>query len=91
MKVRVKDGQTLADLAVQEFGAWEAMTAIAHKNGLSMTDVPEAGSELTLPDGVWNRAMERWCKANGVSPATARDGRGVQMKIFGEEFTEEFE
>lgn len=91
MKVQVKDGQTLADVAVQEYGSWEAMVAIARENGMSMTEVPQAGQELTLPDGAWNRMMQRWCKDNDVSPATARDGGQVRLRIFGEEFTEEFQ
>lgn len=31
MKTKVKDGQTMADIAIQEFGSWEAMVAIAQK------------------------------------------------------------
>ena len=46
MKQIIKDGQTLADVAVQEFGSWEAMIAIAHKNGISMTEVPQAATEV---------------------------------------------
>lgn len=90
MKQIIKDGQTLADVAVQEFGSWEAMIAIAHKNGISMTEVPQAGTELSMPDTRWNSTMERWCKSNGVSPATARDTSGVEMRIFTKEFTKEF-
>lgn len=89
--MKVKDGQTLIDVAVQEFGAWEAMTAIAYTNGMSMTEVPKAGTVLKLPEGVWNQMMETWCKANGVSPATERDSNGVHMGVFTEEFMEEFE
>ena len=46
MKKIVKDGQTLADVAIQEFGSWEAMIAIARENNLSMTEVPDAGTDL---------------------------------------------
>lgn len=91
MKAKVKDGQTLADIAVQEFGAWEAMLQIAQANGRSMTDSPSTGEELQLPDGTWNKVMQTYCKTNGVSPATARDNGNVRLRIFGEEFTEEFE
>jgi hypothetical protein len=91
MKAKVKDGQTLADIAVQEFGAWEAMLKIAQANGRSMTDTMEAGEELQLPDGAWNKVMQTYCKNNAVSPATARDNGNVRLRIFGEEFTEEFE
>lgn len=90
MKQIIKDGQTLADVAVQEFGSWEAMIAIAHKNGISMTEVPQAGTELMMPDAVWNRTMQNYCRANDVSPATARDQSGFRLRIFGDEFKETF-
>ena len=51
MKTKVKDGQTMADIAIQEFGSWEAMIAIAQKNGISMTEPIEPGQELVLPEG----------------------------------------
>lgn len=91
MKQTVKDGQTLADVAVQEFGSWEAMIAIARENGMSMTEVPSAGTVLAMPDATWNRTMQNYCKDNDVSPATARDQSNVRLRIFDEEFTEEFE
>lgn len=91
MKQIIKDGQTLADMAVQEYGSWEAMIAIARENGISMTEVPTAGIELTMPDAIWNRTMQNWCKDNDVSPATARDQSNVSLRIFEEEFTKEFE
>ena len=90
MKTKVKDGQTMADIAIQEFGSWEAMVAIAQKNGISITEIPKSGTELTLPEGTWNRVMQNFCKNNDVSPATARDNGNVRLRIFGEEFTQEF-
>lgn len=90
MKQIVKDGQTLADVGVQEFGSWEAMIAIARENDISMSDVPAAGKELTMPDASWNKTMENYCKNNDVSPATARDQSGVRLRIFDEEFKEAF-
>ena len=90
MKKIIKDGQTLADMAIQEFGSWEAMIAIAKENGVSMTDVPAPGTELTMPDATWNHTMQNYCRDNDVSPATARDQSNIRLRIFDEEFTEEF-
>lgn len=90
MKQIVKDGQTLADIGVQEFGSWEAMIAIAHANDMSMSDIPETGKELVMPDGSWNRTMEDYCRNNDVSPATARDQSNVRLRIFDEKFNETF-
>ncbi len=90
MKVTVKDGQTLADIAVQEYGSLAAVTELALLNGIAVTDIPSPGSELLLPDAVYDRTMEDYCKANGVSPATERDTSGMKLRIFSEEFTREF-
>lgn len=92
MEVTVKDGQTLADVAVQECGTWEAALDIALKNGVSLTDSQAAGTRLRLPDGVTeNRVMKSYCKAHDVSPATERDESGVKLRIFSGEFTKAFD
>ena len=90
MKKIIKDGQTLADMAIQEFGSWEAMIAIARENGESMTEVPAPGTELAMPDATWNRTMQNYCRDNDVSPATARDQGNIRLRIFDEEFNEPF-
>ena len=90
MDTVVKDGQTLADIAVQEFGTLEAITDIAVMNGIGVSDVPDAGTVLLLPDRVYDRVMQEYCKVNGVSPATVRDMSGVRLSIFSEQFTKQF-
>ena len=89
MKVKVKDGQTLADIAIQEYGSLEAAMELAKANGLS--DIPTPGTELTLQDAVYDKTMADYCKVNGVSPATQRDTSGMRLRIFTKEFTKEFE
>ena len=91
MKVIAKDGQTLADIAIQEYGSLSAIIELAKANGLSITDIPGAGRELVLPDGVYNKTMQIYCKANEVEPATERDTSGLRLGIFTEEFTKEFQ
>lgn len=91
MEVTAKDGQTIADIAVQEFGSMEASMELARVNGMGVTEIPGAGRVLKLPDGSWNKTMASWCKSHGVSPATERDTCGAPLGIFTEEFTEEFE
>lgn len=91
MEVRVKDGQTLADVAVQEYGSLEAGMLLARENGMSLTDVPDAGRVLQLPDAVFDRTVQEYCRVRGVSPATLRDASGTRLRVFTEEFTDEFE
>ena len=91
-QVTVKDGQTLFDVAVQEFGSWEAAIDIAWANSVSLTDMLAAGALLMLPEGLSvNRTMQLWCSQHGVSPATARAVSGVTVGVFSKEFTDEFE
>lgn len=91
MKVKVKDGQTLADISIQEYGSMEAAMELARANGMSITDIPAPGSELQLQDAVYDKTMADYCRANGVSPATQRDTSGLKLRIFTEEYTKEFE
>lgn len=90
MNYTVKDGQTLADVAVENFGSWEAMIEIGRINGISMSETPAAGTVLAMPDAVYNRVVEDWCKNNDVSPATAHGGSRLHLGIFTEVFTREF-
>ena len=90
MKVHVKDGQWLADVAVQEYGVWEAVVDLAMENDVPMTDVPEAGTELSLPDVTMSVLMQDYCRTNDVSPATARDQGDIQLRVFTQEFTQQF-
>lgn len=91
MKTVVKEGQTLADVGVETKGSWEAAVGLAVENGLSVTDEPEGGTELRLPDRTYDRTLELYCKREAVSPATARDEYGSRMRVFGDEFQAEFE
>lgn len=90
MKIKVKEGQTLMDIAIQEFGSLEASLDIARLNDISITEVPEVDTILVLPDRVYNRTMQQYCKNNDVSPATADDNSGINLHIFTEQFTTEF-
>ncbi len=91
MKAVVKDGQTLADIAIQEYGSLSAVVELAKANGMAITDVPGAGAELSLPEKTYNKGMQNYCKANEVEPATERDTSGLRLGIFTEEFTKEFQ
>jgi nucleoid-associated protein YgaU len=49
-KIIVQPGQTLADIAVQQFNSVQALSAIAALNGVGLTDEIEPGTVLALPD-----------------------------------------
>lgn len=68
MEVEVKDGQTLADIAIQETGTADTVMDMARLNGISPAAKLEAGRRLLLPE-VPNKRMQTYSKTNDVSPA----------------------
>ena len=68
MEVEVKDGQTLADIAIQETGIADTVMDLARLNGISPAAKLEAGRLLLLPE-VPNKRMQDYSKTNDVSPA----------------------
>ncbi len=91
MNTTIKDGQTLADIAIQEYGSLEALPSLALANGMSLSDIPTPGATITLPDKTFNRSMQQYCKARDVSPATERDNAGNRLGIFSLQFQTQFQ
>lgn len=90
MEVVVKDGQTLADVAVQEYGAVEAVVQLSLDNGMSVSDVPAPGTALRLHERLYNRVMHDYCCAHDVQPATLRNLNEIEDRIFNEVFNDTF-
>lgn len=91
MKTTILPGQTLSDIAIQEYGAEEAILDMARENGISPTEIPETGTVLKCPDTEYNEVMKNYCKNHDVLPATkeAADSE-VRLRIFTEQFTHQF-
>lgn len=90
METTVRDGQTLADIAVQEYGALEAVVRLAMDNGMGVSQTPPTGMRLRLHDAEYNRPMLRYCQAHGIAPATLRGDGGQRARIFNETFNDTF-
>lgn len=91
MTVTVLSNQTLSDIAIQEYGVEEAVFLIAQVNNISPTDVLTAGTVLQCPDQTFNKQTQVYCKNNHISPATAETSDSeIRLKIFTEQFTEQF-
>ena len=70
-KVVVLNGQSLFDIALQEFGTVEAVFDIALLNELSVTDSLDAGTELSLPSSTdTDELILKHYKKNNIKPAT---------------------
>ena len=90
MEVVVRDGQTLADVAIQEYGALEAVVQLAFDNGMSVSDVPQTGIALRLHEKTYSRILRDYCRARGVQPATLRGSNATRERIFTEVFNDTF-
>lgn len=69
MKVKSKSGQSLLDVAIEQYGTWEAAMDLSKANDLTLTSNPN-NKVLTLPDKEYDKRMQQFCKNNNVSPAT---------------------
>lgn len=73
MEVKVKDRQSLPDMAVQTAGSMEAAFDLAAANGVSLTDTLADGQVLETVRAA-DAAVVRRYSAQGVEPATALSG-----------------
>ena len=67
--MKVLDGQTLLDIAIQLCGSAEAAYDIALLNGLCISDDLVVGRELMIPD-VLNKQINSYYTSKDLRPAT---------------------
>lgn len=72
-RIKVKPGQTVFDIAVQEYGDVAAAQAVANANDISVSSAPQ--NHIYLPDDVEGNlpALQR-IKASGIMPASDISG-----------------
>ncbi len=70
--VRVHDGQSLFDVAIQTCGSIEAAFDIATLNGRSLTDILPPGLELAVPEAV-NKDIANYYANRNITPATGTE------------------
>jgi len=68
--MKVLQGQSLFDIAIQELGSAEAAFDLAVLNGVSITDDVSTGDELSLP-AVVDKAIASYYANRGFVPVTA--------------------
>jgi hypothetical protein len=70
-KVTALEGQTLADIAIQETGTVEGLFELAMANAKSITDLPTAGEKLAVPEDLPNvREIADYYRARDIRPVT---------------------
>jgi hypothetical protein len=89
--IKVLQGQTFFDIAIQELGSAEGAFELAVLNGLSVTDDLDPGQELQLP-AVVNRSISEYYANKGIKPATGFDSaQPTELpRVFFEELSIEF-
>jgi hypothetical protein len=78
MEVKVLNGQSLFDLAIQAAGSVEAVFDIAAANGVSITDELQPGTILVIP-AVSNRQVADYYRSNSIRPATTLGAHDVEF------------
>jgi len=67
--MKVKEGQTLFDISLQELGSIEGVFELAMLNGFNMTDDLVPGQKLKLPE-VIEYDIQQYYKNKSINPAT---------------------
>lgn len=84
-KVKVLEGQSLLDVAIQTSGSIEATIDMAHINGMSVTDDFEGMDLRTV--AVENKPVQQYYEKRAIKPATGISEKG---QIFEDVFNEVF-
>lgn len=75
MTVTVQHNQTLLDVVVQHCGTLEATMQVMLANNRSLTDLPQPGEQLNIPDGtITNPPNISYYEGNNITIATRAEG-----------------
>jgi hypothetical protein len=82
MEIKVLNGQSLFDLAVQAAGTVEAAFDIALANVRAVVDELTPGAALVIPM-VLNKQIAEYYRVNGIRPATALSAQDAEFAMDG--------
>ena len=85
MEIKVLNGQSLPDVAIQAAGSVEAVFDIALANGMSITDDLQPGDTLVVP-AVLSKQIADYYRTNNIRPATALSAQDAMLLHEGIEF-----
>lgn len=78
MEVKVKDRQSLPDMAVQTAGSMEAAFRLCEANGVSLTESLADGRTLETVAAEDAETVRRY-RVEGILPATELDGEDADL------------
>lgn len=91
MKVTVKRGQSLTDIAMQVYGSPDGVADLAKDNGLSVTDKVPAGTQLDYSsDKVIDSRVVTYYQTNDIVPVTGF-AASVDIGTFDNTFDDTFD
>lgn len=73
MEVKVKPGQTIYDLALQEYGSIEGVVIIAQENDLDLEEDLVEGSTIRINSNPIDQSIVNYYKDNGIFPKSGGD------------------
>lgn len=80
MEVKVKDRQSLLDIALQTAGSLDALFDLAVTNNVGITDAIPAGMPLETATVIIPEVVYRY-RVEGVKPATALDAEDRSLLL----------
>ena len=80
--IKVMQGQSLFDVALQEMGSVEGVLKIALANGLSITEALSPDQKILVPDSLINRAVVQSFRSHALRPATIGSFKALKQKLF---------
>lgn len=85
----ITSNQTWLDITIKQTGELKQLFAVAAANEVSITDIPEAGTEGVEPNVSVNVAMKDYMARNNVNPGTRGDSGmiGIGYYTIGVNFT----
>lgn len=90
MEIKVLEGQSFLDIAIQETGNVLRLFSLARENNLSISDPLTAGQTLTFTGKVGDKQIREYYRAHKINPATEIAERAGSQRIFSHQFSKEF-
>ena len=81
MEVKVYEGQSILDFAIQHTGSVVNAFLIAKENSLAVSAYLVPGYELVIPEGVaFQREIKNYYDTKGIKPATVNNTETIIVK-----------
>lgn len=90
MEIKVLEGQSFLDIAIQEAGDISGLFSLARENNLSISDPLRAGQILKFTEAAADKQVRDYYRAHKINPATEIIKMVDKQRTFSFQFSKEF-